>query len=269
MPAGHTSSVTLLALTTDGTYLASGASNSRMCIWDAKSCQWKASFMHKDIISSLSFQTNAKSATASSSAHTLYTASFDRTVKLWTLPTATLISAPLIDVFSNPAHLEHLECFIEYLRMAFDHPHRILESIHPHQLPHPTATSSQSSSPPSTGCIVHNPVRFTRPRVISSRIPKPVQTKDAVSSPEPTTQVITQNHRKGYISDSSQGSRESHAQSEEEQDDNEDEDEDVRRISVATTLSIDVVSNGSTTTSMGFRAAYRVYMDYYYESLVI
>ncbi|KAJ3825881.1 WD40-repeat-containing domain protein [Lentinula raphanica] len=70
MPAGHTSSVTSLALTTDGTYLASGALDSRACIWDARSCQWIASFTHKDSVSV---------PTASSSAHTLYTASFDRT----------------------------------------------------------------------------------------------------------------------------------------------------------------------------------------------
>ncbi|KAJ4473770.1 WD40-repeat-containing domain protein [Lentinula aciculospora] len=94
---GHTSSVTSLALTTDGTYLASGSMDSRTCVWDARSCRWITSFTHKDIISSLSFRTNTNSAAASSSAHILYTASFDRTVKLWTLPSATPLSSVTSD----------------------------------------------------------------------------------------------------------------------------------------------------------------------------
>lgn len=49
--AGHTSSVTSLALTTDGTYLASGSMDSHACVWDARSCRWIAGFAHKDTIS--------------------------------------------------------------------------------------------------------------------------------------------------------------------------------------------------------------------------
>ncbi|KAJ3970633.1 hypothetical protein EV361DRAFT_993738 [Lentinula raphanica] len=98
-----------------------------------------------------------------------------------------------------------------------------------------TATSSHSSGPASTECIVHTPVRSTQPRVISSHITKPDQAKDAASTPEPTTQVIciTQNHRKGYIGDSSKGRRGSHAQSEEEQEQDDDDDESVHDSKIA------------------------------------
>ncbi|KAJ3974565.1 WD40-repeat-containing domain protein [Lentinula raphanica] len=124
MPAGHTSSVTSLALTTDGTYLASGALDSRACIWDARSCQWIASFTHKDSVSSLSFRTNTNSATASSSAHTLYTASFDRTVKLWTLPTASPISTLTTESITKEpqAHPQNMG----YIETLFGHQDQIL-----------------------------------------------------------------------------------------------------------------------------------------------
>lgn len=49
--AGHTSSVTSLALTTDGSYLASGAMDSRAGLWDARVCRWITGFSHKDTVS--------------------------------------------------------------------------------------------------------------------------------------------------------------------------------------------------------------------------
>ncbi|KAJ3985932.1 WD40-repeat-containing domain protein [Lentinula detonsa] len=121
---GHTSSVTSLALTTDGTYLASGALDSRVCVWDARSCQWITSFTHKDTVSSLSFRTNTNSATASSSAHTLYTASFDRTVKLWTLPTAAPLSSLTADSTTKGPQVPPQN--IGYIETLFGHQDQIL-----------------------------------------------------------------------------------------------------------------------------------------------
>ncbi|KAF9078062.1 WD40-repeat-containing domain protein [Rhodocollybia butyracea] len=117
---GHTSSVTSLALTTDGTYLASGSMDSRAGIWDARVCHWITGFAHKDSISSLSFRTNPNSAAASSSAHTLYTASFDRTVKLWTLPSAVPLTS---DLQKSPAAPPQNMGYIETL---FGHQDQIL-----------------------------------------------------------------------------------------------------------------------------------------------
>ncbi|KAJ3864630.1 WD40-repeat-containing domain protein [Lentinula novae-zelandiae] len=122
--AGHTSSVTSLALTTDGTYLASGSMDSHACVWDARSCRWIAGFAHKDTISSLSFRTNTNSATASSSAHTLYTASFDRTVKLWTLPTAAPLSSLTLDSASK--ELQTPSQNMGYIETLFGHQDQIL-----------------------------------------------------------------------------------------------------------------------------------------------
>ncbi|KIK60314.1 hypothetical protein GYMLUDRAFT_167584 [Collybiopsis luxurians FD-317 M1] len=93
LTTGHTSTITSLAVTTDGTYLASGSMDKCAGVWDARICRWITGFTHKDSVSSLSFRTNTNSASASSSAHTLYTASFDRTVKLWTLPADSPVSS--------------------------------------------------------------------------------------------------------------------------------------------------------------------------------
>ncbi|KAJ3710496.1 hypothetical protein C8R42DRAFT_729396 [Lentinula raphanica] len=92
----------------------------------------------------------------------------------------------------------------------------------------PTATPtppSQPNDPASTGCIIHNPVRSSRPRIISSRITRPGTAKDVASSPEPTAQVITQIHRKGYVGDSNQGSREGHVDAEEEEEEKQEEED--------------------------------------------
>ncbi|KAJ3905753.1 WD40-repeat-containing domain protein [Lentinula edodes] len=148
--AGHTSSVTSLALTTDGTYLASGSMDSHVCVWDARSYRWIASFAHKDTISSLSFRTNTNSATASSSAHTLYTASFDRTVKLWTLPTAAPLSSLTLDSASKG--LQAPSQNMGYIETLFGHQDQILALDCLPSLPTlpPISLASVIRRPPST-----------------------------------------------------------------------------------------------------------------------
>ncbi|KAF5388694.1 hypothetical protein D9757_004846 [Collybiopsis confluens] len=122
--AGHTSSVTSLALTTDGTYLASGSIDKRAGVWDARVCQWITGFTHKDTVSSLSFRTNTNSASESSSAHTLYTASFDRTVKLWTLPVASPPNTSTLG--SNPKESAAPLQNMGYIETLFGHQDQIL-----------------------------------------------------------------------------------------------------------------------------------------------
>ncbi|KAF9444291.1 WD40 repeat-like protein [Macrolepiota fuliginosa MF-IS2] len=77
---GHTDEILALALSTDGKYLASAGRDRRLIIWDADRGEWIKSFQgpmnHKDVISALSFR---------KSTHQLFTASFDRTLKVYDL----------------------------------------------------------------------------------------------------------------------------------------------------------------------------------------
>lgn len=75
---GHTDEIWSLSLSSDGTYLASGGKDKRICIWSLSSPS-SESFIktlsgHKDSITSLSFRPGSSE---------LYTASLDRTLKLF------------------------------------------------------------------------------------------------------------------------------------------------------------------------------------------
>lgn len=78
--AGHTDEIWSLSLSSDSTYLASGGKDNRVCIWSTSpSATTSEKFLkslggHKDSITSLSFR---------SGSHELYTASLDRTLKLY------------------------------------------------------------------------------------------------------------------------------------------------------------------------------------------
>ncbi|KAJ3555585.1 hypothetical protein NP233_g12172 [Leucocoprinus birnbaumii] len=82
---GHTDEILTLALSSDGKYLASGGRDRRLIVWDAESLScikvFQGPMNHKDTISALSFK---------HSTHTLYTASFDRTLKLYDLSPSIL-----------------------------------------------------------------------------------------------------------------------------------------------------------------------------------
>lgn len=75
---GHTDEIWSLSLSSDGSYLASGGKDSRVCVWDttprSEEKFLKALGGHKDAISAVQFRTGS---------HELYTASLDRTLKLY------------------------------------------------------------------------------------------------------------------------------------------------------------------------------------------
>ncbi|KIS67066.1 uncharacterized protein UMAG_04934 [Mycosarcoma maydis] len=73
---GHTDEVWTLSLSSDGQYLASGGVDRSVCIWSLTPTESFVSHLsgHKDSISSLCFR---------STSHELYTASLDRTLKLY------------------------------------------------------------------------------------------------------------------------------------------------------------------------------------------
>ncbi|KAF5352289.1 hypothetical protein D9758_011962 [Tetrapyrgos nigripes] len=77
---GHTDEVLALALSSDGKYLASGGKDRKVGVWDAEKGEWVKGFVgpmcHKDTVSALAFR---------KATHTLYTASFDRTLKVFDL----------------------------------------------------------------------------------------------------------------------------------------------------------------------------------------
>ncbi|KAF5348899.1 hypothetical protein D9756_009857 [Leucocoprinus leucothites] len=82
---GHTDEILTIALSSDGKYLASGGRDRRLIIWDAETLSLLKIFQgpmnHKDTISALSFR---------HASHTLFTASFDRTIKLYDLTPSIL-----------------------------------------------------------------------------------------------------------------------------------------------------------------------------------
>ncbi|ESK96534.1 rnu3ip2 protein [Moniliophthora roreri MCA 2997] len=77
---GHTDEVLALTLSSDGKYLVSGGRDRKVVVWDADECKWIKCFIgptgHKDGISAVSFRVGSPQ---------LYTASFDRTVKVYDL----------------------------------------------------------------------------------------------------------------------------------------------------------------------------------------
>ncbi|KAF8874848.1 WD40-repeat-containing domain protein [Infundibulicybe gibba] len=82
---GHTDEVWALALSGDGKYLASAGRDRRLGVWDAEKGVWVKGFAgymgHKDSISALSFRKGTNQ---------LYTASFDRTLKVYDLSPAVM-----------------------------------------------------------------------------------------------------------------------------------------------------------------------------------
>ncbi|EPS93223.1 hypothetical protein FOMPIDRAFT_1136627 [Fomitopsis schrenkii] len=80
---GHTDEVWALAISPDGRYLASGGKDRLVGVWDVETHDWVKGFPgHRDHISALAFRKAEPSATTSTQ---LYSASFDRTLKLFDL----------------------------------------------------------------------------------------------------------------------------------------------------------------------------------------
>jgi len=75
--SGAFRSMLAVAVSSDGRYLAAGGGSRAVHIWDVRTSQCIKSFAsHKDSISSLAFREGEP---------TLYSASFDRTIKIWSL----------------------------------------------------------------------------------------------------------------------------------------------------------------------------------------
>lgn len=75
--AGGPSALLAAAVTSDGRYLAVGGGDRKVHIWDARSQQYVQGFpQHRDVVTGLAFREGT---------HELFSGSFDRTVKLWSL----------------------------------------------------------------------------------------------------------------------------------------------------------------------------------------
>ena len=74
---GHCSPVLALAVSSDGTLLASGDQDRLIMIWDTNTMARLHTFKgHRDAVSGLVFRRGT---------HTLYSASYDRSVKIWSV----------------------------------------------------------------------------------------------------------------------------------------------------------------------------------------
>ncbi|KAK2785934.1 pre-rRNA processing protein [Onygenales sp. PD_12] len=82
-PQGHTGNILALAVSPSGEFLATGGADNRLIIWDAETLTPLKTFnQHRDSVSGLSFTRRISS---TSSGEQLFSASFDRTIKTWSL----------------------------------------------------------------------------------------------------------------------------------------------------------------------------------------
>ncbi|KAF9525309.1 WD40-repeat-containing domain protein [Crepidotus variabilis] len=77
---GHTDEVLSLAISGDDKFLASSGKDRRVCVWDVETCEWRKTFGgylgHKDSVVYITFKKGSNQ---------LYTASLDRTIKIYDL----------------------------------------------------------------------------------------------------------------------------------------------------------------------------------------
>ncbi|ODH50957.1 hypothetical protein GX48_02918 [Paracoccidioides brasiliensis] len=82
-PQGHTGIILAVAVSPSGEFVATGGADRRLIIWDAEALTPLKTFtQHRDAVSGLSFTRRISS---SSSGEQLFSASFDRTIKTWSL----------------------------------------------------------------------------------------------------------------------------------------------------------------------------------------
>ncbi|EEQ34375.1 pre-rRNA processing protein [Microsporum canis] len=80
---GHVSEILAVAVSPSGQFIATGGADNRLIIWDAQSLTPLKTFTHhRDSVSGLAFTQRISS---SSSGEQLFSASFDRTIKTWSL----------------------------------------------------------------------------------------------------------------------------------------------------------------------------------------
>ncbi|KAL0065847.1 pre-rRNA processing protein [Marasmius tenuissimus] len=100
---GHTDEVLALAVSHDGKYLVSGSRDRKVGVWDAEKCEWIKCFVgpsgHKDGVSALCFRYGT---------HQLYTASFDRSLKVYDLSPSVM--GYVETLFGHQDHVVGLDC---------------------------------------------------------------------------------------------------------------------------------------------------------------
>ncbi|KAI5291397.1 pre-rRNA processing protein [Ascosphaera aggregata] len=80
---GHTAGILTVAVSPSGQFVATGGADKRIIVWDAETLVPLRTFsQHRDAISSLSF---SRAISSMSSGEQLFSASFDRTIKTWSL----------------------------------------------------------------------------------------------------------------------------------------------------------------------------------------
>ncbi|OAL70202.1 rRNA processing protein RRP9 [Trichophyton violaceum] len=80
---GHVSEILTVAVSPSGQFVATGGADNRLIIWDANTLTPLKTFtQHRDSVSSLAFTQRISS---SSSGEQLFSASYDRTIKTWSL----------------------------------------------------------------------------------------------------------------------------------------------------------------------------------------
>ncbi|KAL1858488.1 pre-rRNA processing protein [Paecilomyces lecythidis] len=80
---GHTGSILAVAVSPSGKYVATGGADKKLIIWDAATLTPQRTFTHhRDAVSGLAF---ARHISSMSSGEQLFSGSFDRTIKTWSL----------------------------------------------------------------------------------------------------------------------------------------------------------------------------------------
>ncbi|KAJ5938725.1 hypothetical protein N7466_001859 [Penicillium verhagenii] len=80
---GHTGSILSVAVSPSGKFVATGGADKKLVIWDAETLTPTRTFtQHRDSVSSVSF---ARHISAMSSGEQLFTGSYDRTIKTWSI----------------------------------------------------------------------------------------------------------------------------------------------------------------------------------------